>query len=788
MTSLINKLRFVVVIFYITSQILFSQDEEININALKDIRYTEELLVQSDRDIYIVGERVFLKIFKLNGITRTPGNVSQIVYIELLDVSGNPITQLKIRVNGPSGSCELRLPETLQTGSYLIRSCTLWMQNFSSDLFSYKRISVINPFETVSKIKLPSTAQQPDTVAFYPESGSLVLGVESLIGFRCFDKSGDPSGISGYVVDSRNDTLCKVKSDSEGYGLFSIKPRNNEKIYLIAGENRKNTRKFLLPAVKDSAIVFSVNTEPDKDFFRIEIGSNEKIDYAGRRLFLIYSQVNAIDVKKEITIDSRSEILLQKERLPAGLASIKIIDENGFPLGERWVYNEKRRAVNFNVKLDNSNYSVREKVKIGISATDSDGKPVKSDLMISVAKSFSYDKTNCSNVPGYRQLPVLATLAADPQHYDINDYLIFYKEEPIHKNYKSDHDLISAYLPELRGHLVTGRIRNTRTGESISNENVVLSFVGEKANCRFSKTDSVGHFNFVINDYGTREIVIQPLSPAVTDYIIELDNPFPDVSKKYRAFPFYPDSSMLDEINKAIISMQVQNIYEPYKKHKSLMAVHEERDFYGEPDDTILVSRYIELVSLKEVIKEIVPWVSIYKRSGQSKCKIISGPLSLPFESDPLMLVDGVPVNDLDKILTIDPQDLHRIEILKERYLISDIIIEGIIHFITYKHNLSSLEFEKPYFRREFEALQPVSSYNLPDYSNDTLFRSRIPDFRNTLYWNPYLTTGDTGKAEVEFYTSDEPGEFTIIVEGITTDGRTGRTEMTFIVEQGKIP
>ncbi len=781
MTLFKHKIEFFAVIFFMTSQILLSQDKLSDTDALEQIRYTEELLVRTDRDIYVVGERVFLKIFKLNAITRTPGNVSQVVYIELLDASGNPITQLKIGVSGFSASCEFRIPETLQTGSYLIRSCTRWMQNFPGDYFSYKRISVINPFEEVSKIKLPSPGQQPDTIAFYPESGSLALGVESLVGFRCFDKSGDPSGINGYVVDSHNDTLCNVRSDSRGYGFFSLKPRNTDKIYLVTGENRRNNRKFLLPAVTDSAIVFSVDAESEKDIFRVEISGNERNNYDRRRLFLVYTPVNNFDLKKEITINGSLEIMLQKDKLPYGPACIRITDDNGFILAKRWVYNERKEAVSFNVKLNRNIYSARDKVKIEVTATDPDGKPLKSDLLISVAKSFSYDKTNCSNSSGYSQLPVFATLAATPGNYDINDYLIFYSEENININYNGN--TFYSFLPELRGHLVTGRIRNTITGEPVGEENVVLSFVGEKANCRFSKTDSAGQFNFVINDYGTREIVIQPLSPEVTDYLVELDNPFPTVSKKYRAFPFYPDSSMLDEINKAVISMQVQNIYEPYEKHKSATIVPEDKDFYGVPDDTILVSRYIELSSLREIIKEIVPWVSIYRKNGQSKFKIISGPLSLPFDSDPLMLVDGVPVNDLDKILLIDPQDLHRIEILKERYLISDIIIEGIIHFITYKHNLSAPEFEKPLFRREFEALKPVSSYYLPDYSDDMLAGSRIPDFRNTMYWNPDLSTGDDGNAEVEFYTSDEPGEYTIIVEGITKDGLAGRSETRFLVK-----
>ena len=105
--------------------------------------------------MYISGEKVWLKIYKINGLNNTPGNVSKVVYIELLDPDNNPINQLKVGIDGYSGSAVFRLPDTLRTGNYFIRSFTHWMQNFPEDFFSYKKISVINPFR-INEIKIPS--------------------------------------------------------------------------------------------------------------------------------------------------------------------------------------------------------------------------------------------------------------------------------------------------------------------------------------------------------------------------------------------------------------------------------------------------------------------------------------------------------------------------------------------------------------------------------------------------------------------------------------------------------
>jgi uncharacterized protein YfaS (alpha-2-macroglobulin family) len=49
--------------------------------------------------------------------------------------------------------------------------------------------------------------------------------------------------------------------------------------------------------------------------------------------------------------------------------------------------------------------------------------------------------------------------------------------------------------------------------------------------------------------------------------------------------------------------------------------------------------------------------------------------------------------------------------------------------------------------------------------------QSRLPDFRNVLYWSPEVITNENGKQTVEFYTSDLPGKYVVVVQGITANG-----------------
>jgi hypothetical protein len=70
------------------------------------------------------------------------------------------------------------------------------------------------------------------------------------------------------------------------------------------------------------------------------------------------------------------------------------------------------------------------------------------------------------------------------------------------------------------------------------------------------------------------------------------------------------------------------------------------------------------------------------------------------------------------------------------------------------------------FFGQEYQTLKLSSRFSTPDYPVDSLKDNRIPDFRNTLYWNPDLKTDEDGKADLEFYTSDESGEYTIYSRG----------------------
>ena len=541
-------------------------------------QFKESLVLRTDRDLYVVGEEVWMKVYKLDANDGNADNLSKVVYIELLNQAGYPVNQLKVHVPDRSGSTGLTLSDTLSSGNYLLRAYTSWMKNYPAEDFAFRTISVINPFRSMDNIGPGSP--DPDT--------------------RSRDANADP-GV------------------------------------------------------------------PDQ------------------------------------------------------------------------------KSLHLDITFDSTRYSTRDRVKASVLARDASGNPVEADLSVSIVKSG---------------------LISDPREGIM-------RQVPSGESKESREP--ARYLPELEGVVLSGRISNTNTEEPIGNEDIMLSIVGKAARCQIYKSNSEGEFNFNLDDTGVLELVIQPVDSAVNDYYVELETDFLNAFDHPLPGPLYLDTSRLRALNQGIINMQIENIYKPYRQGiTSNHAVAGETDFYGEAEYHIQMSDYISLNNLREVIKEIVPAVSLRIRYGESFLWMDNGIAEQQFYKGPLVLVDGVPFDDVDQILNINIRELESIEVINLKYILDGRLFEGIIHFITIEGKMAGLEFKQRVFRQAYAALSERFSFQSPGYSSDTLKNSPLADFRNTLYWNPGLQTRGEGSVSFEFYTSDEKGEYTLILEGRSADGRSG--------------
>jgi len=761
-----------------SSSLSQSPDQSPSINTTGG--FSEELYIRSDRDIYISGEQVYLKIFCVSRLTRRASGISRVVYINLLDSHNNPVISLKAGISGMSGTTGFTLPDTLETGNYYIAGSTRWMQNFSPELYSYKTITVINPFRNLDSIKTRPQEGRPDMVIFFPEGGSVIPGAANVIGFRCFDSNMKPVGFRGVVSDGSDSILCHVRSDDNGFGILRTDVPSAGKLYLRSVNEDAGTVRHELPAARDSAVAIAVMDDTEHNVYRVRLNTGPGFSSGKRVLSLRYAPVSTPSLLLAADIIAKEEIMISHDALPEGLAFMYLADENGEVITGRWLCNSRGRVINISVKQDRESYSARDKAVIEVYAEDSSGNPVTGDLLLSVVRRQSIEESR--DVAGYGlQISGLPGRNDSCGIYGNNDRLLFYQNDAAEPGDDGHRQVI---LPEPDGHIISGRVMKTGTGEPLAGSDIVLSFVGKKALCKFAETDTAGRFMFISTEEGIREMVIQPLDSDTVGYYTELDDPFPGTFSKTPPRELSIDTGMLDMINKAVISMQVKRVYDPLTERATAApGGNDEYDFYGQPEYVTDMSAFIQLTTLGEALKELVPGAVSATEKGKAVIRTVRKYNDLVEVWDPIVIVDGVPVPDHEKVLGIPGDKIAIIKVLNGEYFISGLVLGGVIDIKTYDGDLSVIRFDKPLFRQEYHGLTRGTGFVSPDYSQPASKENRMPDFRNTLYWDPELSTDSNGRAVAEFFTSDEPGDYLILVEGFNSDGIYGRGTGHLVIE-----
>ncbi|HMG90172.1 MAG TPA: MG2 domain-containing protein, partial [Chryseolinea sp.] len=102
----------------------------------------EKVYVQLDKPFYKPGEDVWFNVFVLSSNTHKPTQVSDVVYVELLDPKGNVSSKLDLVVHEGTAHGDFSLIGSAPGGMYQIRAYTSWMKNFGNDNFFKKDIQV----------------------------------------------------------------------------------------------------------------------------------------------------------------------------------------------------------------------------------------------------------------------------------------------------------------------------------------------------------------------------------------------------------------------------------------------------------------------------------------------------------------------------------------------------------------------------------------------------------------------------------------------------------------------
>jgi TonB-dependent SusC/RagA subfamily outer membrane receptor len=169
--------------------------------------------------------------------------------------------------------------------------------------------------------------------------------------------------------------------------------------------------------------------------------------------------------------------------------------------------------------------------------------------------------------------------------------------------------------------------------------------------------------------------------------------------------------------------------------------------------------------NVMDILKSRVPGLTV-GNSGS----MIRGPSSMLLSNDPLYLVDGVPV-DFGTVQSLSTYDVEYVEILKGP--------SAGIYGMRGANGVIAIYTKKGFYMKRGEIRFKMLGYHTPKKFYAPKYTSKdninvTEDNRKTILWAPNVKTDSYGRAHLEFYHSDIPGEFEIVVEGMDQYGKTG--------------
>ncbi|MEY4540658.1 MAG: hypothetical protein RLZZ306_2415 [Bacteroidota bacterium] len=815
--------------FCITTAFTFTQEGETLtekiVKKLEKYRANtpqEKVYLHFDKPYYMAGETMWFKGYLFDGTSHKIDSVSRVMYVDLInETTGKTITSRILNCEGSTHG-DIALPDSLDEGIYQIRAYTNYMRNYSEEYFFHQDFKIYQG--SIKNRLTDSNAKkiiEVTDVQFFPEGGNSVVGLDSRIGFKALNILGKGVDIQGFVLDNTKDTVVAFQSEHLGMGVFNYTPEPQKTYTAYVKENDGKYRQFGLPLAYEQGFTIAVDNISNKEKVRIFIANNspKPVDKSSEIIVVAHQRGQLCFMAKGNESQKTFGLSIPKNKIPDdGIVQITLMSAKGEPLCERLFFNNQNKQINLKITSDKANYKIREKVTVNLEATDAEGKPVEGNFSVAVTDgsqviadayqenllTYLLLSSDVSNLSGTDYYSALRGNVEQPAYY--------FDKENTNANRHLDvlmmtqgwrrfiwRDLMADKEPKINYFLETGlEITGTAlkpNGKIADKVTLTLMLTKEKTNpqLQMGVTDSLGRYGFYgLDFYDTTQVRVQGMKQGGGKNLEVIINPqIPAPKVRIVKIPYNPmefeTQDLADFLKKANEAIELEKKLK-LNKDQMLQEVVVKAKKYEEPDTRKIYGRASNSIKVDDIlcagatnvfqmIQGRVPGVQI-SPDGQGGFKvIIRGVSTLMGSSDPLFLLDGMPV-DGGTISSINPCDVDAIDVLKgaDAGIFGSQAANGVIAILT-KRGGNNYDYSKDQVLGV--NLQKRMGYNVPrefyapKYDVDIPDHVR-PDFRSTLHWQPNVRTDAGGKASVTYWNTDAKAKIKIIAEGVSTQGFVG--------------
>ncbi|MBU3821824.1 hypothetical protein KO566_07105 [Flavobacteriaceae bacterium XHP0103] len=657
---------------------------------------------------------------------------------------------------------------------------------------------------------------------FFPESGELVHGIGSKIGFKALDAYGLGKYLEGDIIDENNNVITTFKSNALGMGSFTLNNVDSTQTYYarVISDSTKVENRYPLPKIAPLGNVLSV-LEKDRSITVNTTSNYLKNDSIYLNVSFGGATIHEVMGKLK---NGNLTFLFSGETLPEGILAFTMLNTSKQVVAERLFFNQKLGTdLNIDIATNKPSYAKRELTNLSINTTTKSGEPIKANTSVLVINkeqlgTLQQKRDNIlsyfllsSELKGHIENPGYYFNGTQDKRNDLDALMI---TQGWRKYIYQKPTNMRKFYPEVSlnvsGHVTAALSQNRRRKAEIT----MMTF-GKSKDIYAQTTDSLGNFQFnLFDEYGKdMGIVLQSAkksgkkvnynffidrekSPIISfnhkNTVVPLDSVADSFIKKeaerqfvYGDFSFDGDNIALDEV-----------IIEAYKMTPNRKKV---MDRFGEPDVVINGDKIAE-----EEQKWSYGLYSVLMFSFSDKLRIIrdsNGKLyPMAFNREPtLVVIDGIPLRpyEFELAQSIPPDEVSSVELIEYAKnfasLYCDVFPYGCIEpprwgnvLAIYTHGQKGIyNANSPMgiLKTSIPVFSQTKEFYAPKYDASFTDDLQKPDLRALVHWQPILETNDDGTANISFYNADVTGEIMVVVEAITEDGEIGYQEFIYKVE-----
>ncbi|WP_310590140.1 carboxypeptidase-like regulatory domain-containing protein [Dyadobacter soli] len=765
------------------------------------------VFVHIDKPVYATGDRVWMSAYLLDAANDQRAGGEAAMHVDLLTPAGQLVQHQWIRVEDGRGQGSFRLSDTLAAGTYRLRAYTDEDNAQLGPAFE-RQVGIYNLFRNETSADRDTLSRSLD-IRILPEGGRWISGLPARLGIKIVQPNGHGLTVDGLIVDDIGAEVTRFKTNPQGMTSVSMQP-NAQRSYYADVVYMGQRQHIPLPKLETEGMLLSVDAVSDTARVALTVMSANQT--ASDSVYILIQQRGSIvDQRKMILQKGIAKVSLPMTGWSPGLTQITLYDGSARPQAERLFFVPEFVApVRMVLALNKSRYQPREQVVMSVSLADN-GSPASAALSASITDVNKVSEDSTATLHTHLLLTgELRGIVENANRYladrsdktrrDLDDLLLTQGWRRVSGT--AEQDLAD-------GLSFTGRVLDSKK-QPVPGAHITVASTGAgKSFVKMASADEQGLFKLA----GMTVMDTVQLMAQISDSKSKRLSPGRVVLVREGAGPRWEAGKIPALSSGAALPVQMEAARDRQQANPDLyrdktVKQLEEITVRGQktddrPEDVRMrslhdvadaVAKFDEkspmYPNLYEMVQGRFAGVTVHKTSAKPGSPptppgyniIIRGVGSFNSGTQPLFLVDGVPIQDPDgtALLVFNPRDIERVEVLKNASTVGIYGVRGANGVIAFymKRGRSMQEGRKvesdmlpiqfigyPSVQREFY----VPRYDTEPGANAV---SGAADDRDVLYWKPLMQTDSKGQSQLRFPLSDKVRTLRVVIQGITSDGR----------------